>query len=236
MDAGFEARLQGDDVAFTVDDATLLRTVDDTGSLNRAAEDLGRSYSRAHQRLKALETEFGGLVDRQRGGSGGGGSQLTENARTLLARFDRLTTGYTSIADTREAVLPGRVVDRDGELGTVETDAGRFRALVPPTGDRVQVSIRADTVTIHDPSDVPGPSSTSARNRFSGTVVEIDHGEVVALVSVELDGTSTRLYARLTQESLDRLALESGSAVVATFKATATHATQATPEARDTAE
>lgn len=231
MDAAFEARLQGDTVAFTVEDATLLRTVDETGSLNRAADDLGRSYSRAHQRLQALEADFGPLVDRQRGGRQGGGSSLTANARELLARFDRLTTGYSSVADTREAVLEGTVRDRTGELGTVDTDAGRLRALVPPSTDVVQVSIRADAVTVHDPDDLPDPSATSARNRFAATVASIDRGEAVARLTLDV-GTETPLYALLTRESMDRLAIEPGADVVATFKATATHATPAntTPE------
>lgn len=232
MDAGFEARLQGDGVDFTTDDATLLRTIDDTGSLNRAAGNLGRSYSHAHERLDALEAAFGPLVERQRGGATGGGSTLTENARDLLDRFDRLRTGYAAVAETREAVLAGTITARSGELGTIETDAGTLRAIVPPTGDAVQVSIRADAVTLTDPGDAPNPDATSARNRFAGTVTEIDRGEVVSRITVDV-GAATPLYALVTQDSMNRLDLAVGRAVVATFKATATHATRTGREASE---
>ena len=67
MDAGFDAHLRADGVEFDAADAELLRTIDSEGSLNRAADALGRSYSRAHQRLTELEEAVGPLVARQRG-------------------------------------------------------------------------------------------------------------------------------------------------------------------------
>lgn len=95
MDAGFEAHLHADGVRFDATDAELLRTIDAEGSLNRAADTLGRSYARAHQRLTELEDAVGPLVARQRGGSGGGGSELTANAHELLAQFERLRAEFT---------------------------------------------------------------------------------------------------------------------------------------------
>ena len=224
MDAGFDATLRADGVAFGERDAELLRTVDEAGSLNAAASALGRSYSRAHDRLTELEEAFGSLVERQRGGSGGGGSTLTDRAGELLAAFDRLRAGYSAIAETTETVLDGEVVARDGELGTVETAAGTVRALVPPDADAVEVVLRADAVTLHDPVDTPTGDATSARNRFSGEVVEVDRGESVSRVSVDV-GADAPLVALVTEESRDRLGLEPGREVVASFKATATRAT-----------
>lgn len=224
MDAGFDATLRADGVAFGKRDAELLRTVDDAGSLNTAASELGRSYSRAHDRLTDLEDAFGALVERQRGGSGGGGSRLTERARELLAAFDRLRAGYSAIAETGETVFDGVILDRDGELGTVETAAGTVRALVPPDTESVEVVLRADAVTLHDPADAPAGGATSARNRFSGTVTDIDRGESVCRVSVDVEADAP-LVALVTEESRQRLALDRGCEVVASFKATATRTT-----------
>ena len=253
MDVGFDARLREGEVTFDERDATLLRTVDETGSLNAAAGDLGRSYARAHERLADLEAAFGPLVERQRGGAGGGGSRLTEGARHLLARFDRLRTALSGTAAVEETVLAGRVVERDGELATVETPVGRLRALAPDT-DRVQVVVRADSVTLHAPDDAPPAGGTSARNRFTGRVVRVDRGEAVALVTVALDdgilegatGAESAvsdasapegdaededdrptLTALVTVDSVERLSLAAGRPVVATLKATATRATPA---------
>lgn len=224
MDAGFDAILQADGVAFEERDAALLRAVDDVGSLNAAAGELGRSYSRAHDRLTELEEAFGALVERQRGGASGGGSTLTGRAHDLLAAFDRLRAGYTAIAETTETVLDGDVLDRDGELGTVETRAGRVRALVPPAVDAVQVVLRADAVTLHDPSDAPTGGETSARNRFVGEVVEVNRGESVCRVAVDV-GADAPLVALVTEESRRRLEITPGREVVASFKATATRTT-----------
>ena len=228
MDAGFEAHLRADGVRFDATDAELLRTIAAEGSLNRAADVLGRSYSRAHQRLTELEEALGPLVARQRGGSGGGGSELTEEARDLLARFDRLRAEFTGTAEVEETVLSGRVVARDGELATIETDAGRLRALAPGGTDDaeaedVQVAIRADVVTLHDPDDAPAEVATSARNRFEGRVLSVGHAEAVARVLVDV-GAAVELVAIVTDSSVEKLGLEAGRSVVASFKATATRA------------
>jgi molybdate transport system regulatory protein len=237
MDAGFEAHLRADGVEFDAADAELLRAIDREGSLNRAADDLGRSYSRAHQRLTALEDALGPLVARQRGGSGGGGSELTEAARELLGRFERLRAEFTGTAEVEETVLSGRVVSRDGELATVETPAGRVRALaLEADTDAVQVAVRADAVTLHAPEDAPDAEATSARNRFAGTVAAMERGESVARVLVDVaagdpsadalaaDGADADdlLGALVTASSVEKLDLRNGSEVVASFKATAT--------------
>ncbi|MFC7082228.1 TOBE domain-containing protein [Halorussus caseinilyticus] len=224
MDAGFEAHLRADGTEFDADDAELLRAVDEAGSLNRAADALGRSYSRAHQRLTALEDALGPLVVRQRGGSGGGGSELTDEARDLLARFERLRAEFTGTAEVEETVLSGEVVAREGELATVETDAGRVRALAPAAdAEEVQVALRADAVTLNAPDDAPPAEATSARNRFDGEVAAIDAGEQVARVLVNV-GADAPLAALVTMSSVEKLGLGEGSPVVASFKATATRA------------
>ncbi|MFD1513756.1 TOBE domain-containing protein [Halomarina rubra] len=237
MDPGFEARLREGGETFEERDATLLRAVDEAGSLNAAANGLGRSYARSHERIDDLETAFGPLVERQRGGAGGGGSRLTANARRLLARFDRLRAALTGTAAVEETVLEGRVVAREGELTTVETVAGSVRALAPDV-DRVQVVVRADSVTLHDPAEAPPAGGTSARNRFDGRVARIDRGEAVALVTVAVGegdapgddasvADSPTLAALVTIDSVERLALAPDRPVVATLKATATRATPA---------
>jgi molybdate transport system regulatory protein len=237
MDAGFEAHLRADGVEFDADDAELLRTIDAEGSLNRAADALGRSYSRALQRLTELEDAVGPLVVRQRGGSGGGGSELTDEARDLLAQFQRLRAEFTGTAEVEETVLSGRVVAREGELATVETDAGQVRALAPERADsaesksgdaeateeQVQVAVRADTVTLHDPADAPAEVATSARNRFEGRVAAVGEAEAVARVTVDVNAEEP-LVAIVTTSSVETLGLEKGTPVAISFKATATRA------------
>lgn len=224
MDAGFDAHLAAGSLTVDGDDAALLRAVEEEGSLNGAATSLGRSYSRVQKRITALEAELGTLVDRRRGGPSGGGSQLTDAARDVLAQFDRLQDALADTAETAVVVLRGTVVDRDGELVTVETPAGPVRAVCFEDATAAQVTIRADAVTLHPPAAAPAEAGTSARNRFSGTVTEIAREEAVALVTVQVDGgVSVRVLVTLA--SLETLGLVPGESVVATFKATATRAT-----------
>ena len=226
FDAGFEAHLRVGEVTVDRRDAALLRAVAEAGSLSAAAESLGRSYSRSHARVGDLEAELGPLVERQRGGAGGGGSRLTDRARALLARFDRLAAALDGTAAVERFVVDGVVVERTGEVVTVETPVGRLRALALTDDEGVQVSVRADAVTLQAPGDAPPVDETSARNRFSGTVTAVEEGEATAAVSVDV-GAADPLVVTVTTESLDRLALVPGSDVVASFKATATRATPA---------
>ncbi|MFB6072618.1 MAG: TOBE domain-containing protein [Halobacterium sp.] len=220
---GFDATLVADGVVFDARDAELLRAVAGEGSLSGAADALERSYSSAHRRLGDLEDAFGGLVARERGGADGGGSELTDRARALLDRFARLRAGYEGVAAAAETVFAGRVVERDGELGVVDTDIGALRALVPGDAGRVSVPVRADAVTLHAPADAPDAGGTSARNRVEGSVTTVERGEAVAQVRVGV-ADADPLVALVTADSADRLGLEAGSRVVATWKATATRA------------
>lgn len=219
--AAFDTYVGTADAVLDERDAVLLRTIGTEGSLNAAADALGRSYSRAQRRIVELEDAFGLLVRRRRGGSDGGGSELTPAAAELLAAFERARLGFEGVAEVAETVISGTVVDRDGELATVETPAGRMLALVPKGDGDVQLTLRADAVTIGDPEDSPKPTGTSARNRFSGTVVEMDPGERVVHVAVDI-GTADPVQVLVTDESVEKLALERGRRVEVRFKATAT--------------
>ncbi|QIO21915.1 TOBE domain-containing protein [Haloarcula sp. JP-L23] len=231
MDASVDAQLQADGVAFTAADAELLRAIRDAGSVAGASEILGRSRARALDRIETLEAAYGPLVDRRRGGATGGGSELTETAAELLSRLVRLQATLAGTASVEECVVPGRVTERDGELGVVATDAGDVRARLvardggdlPDVDSPVQVSVRSDAVTLHAPTDAPAAEGTSARNRFEGTVVDVDEGATVVCATIDI-GAPDSLSALLTHESLDRLGLRPGSRVVASFKATATRA------------
>lgn len=226
MDAGFEAHLQVGEVTVDGSDAELLRAVEEAGSLNAAAESLGRSYSRVQKRVAALESELGSLAERRRGGAGGGGSQLTDTGRDVLAQFNRLQVALADTAETTECVLRGTVVERDGELARVETDAGEVRALLFDDADAVDVTVRADAVTLYRPANAPPETGTSARNRFAGDVESIERRASIALVTVRVRG-EVPVPVLLTNDSLVTLDLSVGDPVAATFKATATRATPA---------
>ena len=209
-------------VEFDERDVALLQAIDDTGSIAKASTELGRSRARDLSRIETLESAFGDLVERRRGGSDGGGSRLTDTARRLLNRYERLQAALSATARVPETVLDGTVSSVSGELADVQTTVGTVCGLHHgvAAGDTVQIRIGADAVTVLDPDADPEPSATSARNRLSGAVTGLDRGETVCTVAVDVEGTTFR--ALVTKESVDRLELAPGRAVVLTWKATAT--------------
>jgi molybdate transport system regulatory protein len=223
MRPGGDPVLEAGGVELDARDVAALRAIDDTGSMNAAADDLGRSYARIQRRVVELEKALGPLVTRTRGGANGGGSTLTTRARRLLDRFERLRAEFDGLARAKESVLCGRVRDRSGALATVETDAGTVTALTPSDADRVQVGVRSDAVVLTTPEEEPTPDGTSLRNRFSGTVEDVETEAGLARVTVDV-GAETTLAVLITQASVGRLDLKPGRAVVASFKATATRA------------
>ncbi|WP_200531908.1 TOBE domain-containing protein [Halorubrum sp. LN27] len=226
------AALIGDGVEFDGRDAALLRAVHEAGSVAGAAADLGRSRARALSRIEALEDAFGTLVERRRGGTGGGGSRLSAGGRDLLDRYDRLQAVLAATASVPETVLDGTVASVDGELADVDTAVGRVRGLHgdgdgagdardgAAVGDAVQVRIGADAVTIYKGDVGVDPDATSARNRLRGAVVGVEAGETVSTVRVAVGEVEFRVL--ITAESAARLDLVDGEEVAIRWKATAT--------------
>ncbi len=69
----------------------LLQALERTGSINSAAQALGMQYKSAWQKLNQINNLLPyPLVVKRTGGSGGGGSVLTEEGKKLLARVDML--------------------------------------------------------------------------------------------------------------------------------------------------
>jgi molybdate transport system regulatory protein len=67
--------------------ATLLRGVEDLGSLNASAKKIHMAYSKAWRIVKETETDFGfNLIDRD----GARGSTLTSEGRKLLLAYEQL--------------------------------------------------------------------------------------------------------------------------------------------------
>ncbi|OPY78834.1 MAG: DNA-binding transcriptional regulator ModE [Syntrophorhabdus sp. PtaU1.Bin153] len=68
----------------------LLKLVEKTGSLHQAAMQMKMSYRKAWRTLHSIEQNLGyALLDRQVGGVSGGGSQITQNARELIKRYEQ---------------------------------------------------------------------------------------------------------------------------------------------------
>jgi molybdate transport system regulatory protein len=84
----------------------LLKEIDNTGSLSKAAKNLGMSYKKAWNLIdsvnKHAEQE---VVSKAIGGKDGGGTSLTEYGRKLIAHFEKMN------ADTIEFLNQNKAFD-----------------------------------------------------------------------------------------------------------------------------
>ena len=68
--------------------AALLDAISESGSLNKAAVQLGMSYPRAKKLVEEMNRDFSSpLVSSSQGGIGGGGSQLTATGSEVLKLY-----------------------------------------------------------------------------------------------------------------------------------------------------
>ena len=86
---GMSLRLYFEEKAFGPGMVMLLREVERTGSLQKAAKAMNMAYSKAWKMLKGAEKEWGcALTDRETGGKDGGGSTLTPQAERLIEAYE----------------------------------------------------------------------------------------------------------------------------------------------------
>jgi tungstate transport system ATP-binding protein len=118
-----------------------------------------------------------------------------------------------------ETILPGRVAAEQGGLLTVEVDGMKIEALGrAAVGERVLVCLRPEDLVIRRRDEPVGLES--ARNHLEGRVE--DATPVGAQYRVRI-ACGSPVVALVTKQSFDDLALERGTAVIVTFKASAVH-------------
>lgn len=87
----------------------ILRQIGELGSISKAARAVGVSYKAAWQAVDTLTNLSGvALLDRAVGGRGGGGAQLTEEGRQLLAAAQALKSARAqAVHSMQDQVVPG---------------------------------------------------------------------------------------------------------------------------------
>ena len=88
--------------------AELLEGIAATGSIAEAGRRMDMSYQRAWSLVKTLNAGFAEpLVERQRGGSGGGGARLTATGEQVLSLYRAIERDCQRAVDKRAAALAG---------------------------------------------------------------------------------------------------------------------------------
>ena len=91
MKAGYSLWVENDtgEKIFGQGPLSLLILVDKLGSLNKAAQDMKMSYSKATRIIKTTEINLNTkLLDKEIGGNSGGGSSLTDDAKKLMRKYE----------------------------------------------------------------------------------------------------------------------------------------------------
>ena len=84
--------------------ATLLRTLQHTGSIKSAANSLGMSYPRALKLIEQMNSAFADpVVETRHGGAEGGGTQLTDSGREILTLYEKICSDASDV--NRDAII-----------------------------------------------------------------------------------------------------------------------------------
>ena len=90
MKIGYKVWLDNDGKAFGDGPCELLKRVEETHSLHRAAKEMRMAYSQAWRLIGTMEKRLGFLlIERKVGGLSGGGSRVTPQGKELMKRYYR---------------------------------------------------------------------------------------------------------------------------------------------------
>ncbi len=79
---------------------TLLKAIDETGSLSKAAKKLGMSYKKAWSLMDAVNTRAAkAICVKSIGGKSGGGTALTPYGKSLIETFDTINKNCWNFLD-----------------------------------------------------------------------------------------------------------------------------------------
>lgn len=226
----------------------LLELVDETGSISKAAKELGMSYKAAWAAIEKMNNLSENLlVIKATGGKSGGGSKLSDEARIIIKAFHEArdhqqneqenpgtgeSDGITFLEASTKNLYKGSVSNI--LTGPINATVGiQLRGLdvlasVITRESLQRMDLKKDDLVhalINDRSItlIKGDArnlAISARNRLSGNIIRIDTSGVSAEVTLELKGGQT-LHTIITMESLDIMNLKEGDQVTAIFKAQA---------------
>jgi molybdate transport system regulatory protein len=80
----------------------ILKTIDQLGSIHKAAEQFGMSYRHAWGMVQKIEKRSGvKMLETQIGGSDGGGANLTTEGKAFLAKYEAFSKGLDKLIENK---------------------------------------------------------------------------------------------------------------------------------------
>ncbi len=91
-----------DELVFGTGKLLILKAISETGSINQAAKKLKMSYRHAWSYICSAEKRIGHpLLVKVKGGKTGGGAVLTDYAKNLIEKFDKLEEEVKEFTNNR---------------------------------------------------------------------------------------------------------------------------------------
>lgn len=99
MDVKFKVWLENKgEVVLSNGKFSILKTIDQLGSIHKAAEQFGMSYRQAWGMVQKVEKRSGlKLLETQIGGREGGGAKVTPGGKTFLAQYEAFSKGLDEL-------------------------------------------------------------------------------------------------------------------------------------------
>ena len=102
--------MRGEDIALGPGKVDLLEAIGRAGSISAAAREMGLSYRRAWMMVDTANRCFKTpLVARSQGGAQGGGAELTDEGRAVIATFRQMQAELEAIANSYAKELISRL-------------------------------------------------------------------------------------------------------------------------------
>jgi molybdopterin-binding protein len=163
-----------------------------------------------HERGEALA-----LADRVAVLLGGRLAQVDETARVFRSPASEDVARFVGV----ETIVDGVVVKADAEIAVVEAGGHAIEvAAAARPGERVRLCVRPEDVTVTLVTTQAPPSS--ARNRLTGRVSVLASAGPHMRLGIDC---GFPVQALVTRRSVEEMGLAPGTAVAASFKATAVH-------------
>ncbi|MFH0771989.1 MAG: LysR family transcriptional regulator [Candidatus Omnitrophota bacterium] len=88
------------ELVFGIGKSLILKAIGETGSINKAAKKMEMSYRHAWSYVRSAERRLGKpLLIKVKGGKEGGGAVLTDYAKDLVEKFEKLEQDVTAFTD-----------------------------------------------------------------------------------------------------------------------------------------
>lgn len=101
--------LLGDNYRLSKSRVEILKAIEETGSISKAAKQVGMSYKAVWDAVYNMQNLSGiSLIDSKTGGKGGGGAALTEEGRQLVKSFSESETKLNEFLETLQPVFQGK--------------------------------------------------------------------------------------------------------------------------------